>query len=371
MNQLKLSLFVLCLIASIQPVAAQNTDGSDDVNFATYNNFDFIAGQKIIFFDDFLAGLSKWKVIEYDQSDDVESPGIKNITNDAIPWFKTPRKGLFYPINVKSLPEEFTIEFDMWVDVDRMSEMEGGLNVIFVSNKVNRDEYSAPFDANPQIQLDIHPSQEMLYCIATKENGSDERVLVRKQINNGWNAGKTHRISISRNKTHIKLYVNEKKFIDLPNGLPVKTAYTLILQTNLWGDGLYFTNFKLAEGISNQVAKLDTEGKFVTNAIYFNVNSATIKPESWSALNQAATVIKSSQGKILIVGHTDSDGNDDANLTLSKKRSEAVKQALIKNFGIDGSRLSTDGKGESMPIDNNNTTEGKANNRRVEFVQIK
>ena len=57
---------------------------------------------------------------------------------------------------------------------------------------------------------------------------------------------KTHRISISRNGTHIKVYVDDKKFLDLPNGLPVKTAYTLILATNMWGDGLYFTNFKVA-----------------------------------------------------------------------------------------------------------------------------
>ncbi|MBX2931033.1 MAG: OmpA family protein [Chitinophagaceae bacterium] len=348
---------------------AQSNDELSDANFSAYNNFDFVAGKKILFYDDFSNTLTKWKVIEYDAADDVESPGVKNITNDESFWFKVPRKGLFFPLNSKTLPEEFSIEFDMWADVDRMSEMESGLLVIFVSNKKNREEYSIHFDENPQIQLDIHPSQELLYCIASKEN-ADDRVLVRKDLKNGWSVGKTHRISISRNKTHIKLYVDEKKFIDLPNGLPKKGTYTLILSTNMWGDGLYFTNFKLAEGLELPT-KLDNEGKFVTNAIYFNVNSSQIKPESWAALSQAATVIKSAQGKITIIGHTDSDGSDDANLILSKKRAEAVKRALVKNFDIDANRLLTDGKGEAVPIDNNSTPEGKANNRRVEFVLTK
>lgn len=141
-----------------------------------------------------------------------------------------------------------------------------------------------------------------------------------------------------------------------------------MLATNMWGDGLYFTNFKIAE-IESQTVKIDNESKFVTSAIYFNINSAVIKPESWPALNQAANAIKLTQGIVKIIGHTDSDGSDSDNLILPKKRAEAVKSFIVKNFGIDESKLVTDGEGESRPIDNNNTFEGKANNRRVEFIQ--
>lgn len=370
MNQFKTTLLKLILIFCITSLTAQTNNGANDANFAAYNNFDFTAGTKVVFFDDFSKALTKWKVLEFDASDDVEKPGIKNITNDATAWFKTPRKGLFFPIDVKTLPEEFTIEFDMWVDTEKMSEMEGGLNIIFADTKAPREDFSIHFDASPQIQLDIHPSMEVLYCIALKQAGPDDRLLDNKLIKNGWNIGKTHRVSISRNKIHIRLYINEKKYIDLPNGLPVKGNYTLILSTNLWGDGLYFSNFRLAEA-PQQAPKFDSEGKFVTNAIYFNVNSAQIKPESWPALNQAATVIKASQGNITIVGHTDSDGNDEANMALSKKLAESVKAALIKNFGISASRLFCDGKGESAPIDKNDTPEDKANNRRVEFQLMK
>ena len=70
-----------------------------------------------------------------------------------------------------------------------------------------------------------------------------------------------------------------------------------------------------------------------------------------------------------IIGHTDADGDDKANMELSKKRAEAVKTILSKEFGIEGDRMETDGKGESQPIDKNTSSEGKANNRRVEFIK--
>jgi outer membrane protein OmpA-like peptidoglycan-associated protein len=66
----------------------------------------------------------------------------------------------------------------------------------------------------------------------------------------------------------------------------------------------------------------------------------------------------------------DKDGKADANLDLYKRRAAAVKNYLVKEFGIDAARIETDGKGQTEPVAPNNTTEGKAKNRRVEFVKI-
>lgn len=370
MSPLKSILLSTIIAFSVNNIHGQVSDGSDRAEFEAYNNFDFIAGNKVIFYDDFSKGLSKWKITEYDQSDEFEAVGIKKISTDSTSWFKIPRRGVFYPTSVKGLPESFTIEFDMWADMETMSEMESGIILSIVANKVIKEDYSTAFDENSQIQIDIHPSQELLYCIATKENGSDERILEKKQINNGWVKNKIHRISISRNKTHIKVFVNEKKFIDLPNGLPKKDSYTLVMAANMWGDGISISNFRLAEGMAAP-PNMNVDGKFVTTALYFNVNSDVIKPESWAALNQAAAAIKSTSHKVMIVGHTDSDGSDEHNLLLSKKRSMSIKNALISQFNIEANKLQTDGKGESLPIDVNTTAEGKANNRRVEFIVIK
>jgi len=73
---------------------------------------------------------------------------------------------------------------------------------------------------------------------------------------------------------------------------------------------------------------------------------------------------------VRVIGHTDSDGNAASNLDLSKRRAAAVKASLSKDFGIDGSRIETDGKGQTEPLAPNNTSEGKAKNRRVEFIKI-
>ena len=70
-----------------------------------------------------------------------------------------------------------------------------------------------------------------------------------------------------------------------------------------------------------------------------------------------------------VEGHTDSDGDESSNQRLSEERAAAVKSILVSK-GIDASRLSTKGFGESSPMDTNNTPEGKANNRRVEFIKI-
>jgi OmpA-OmpF porin, OOP family len=133
----------------------------------------------------------------------------------------------------------------------------------------------------------------------------------------------------------------------------------------------YMSNLRLAVGVPDTRKKILEQNKWVTHGILFDVNSDKIKPESYGTLKEMATVLKENPDlKVKIVGHTDADGSDAANLDLSKKRAAAVKESLAKEFGIDESRMETDGKGESEPIDTDTTSAGKANNRRVEFIKI-
>jgi outer membrane protein OmpA-like peptidoglycan-associated protein len=110
----------------------------------------------------------------------------------------------------------------------------------------------------------------------------------------------------------------------------------------------------------------------VTYGIYFDVNKDVVKPESYGTLKAIADVLKENADvRIRIVGHTDSDGADAANLDLSKRRAESVKDELAKTFGIDAGRMETDGKGETQPVAANDNQTNKALNRRVEFIKIK
>ena len=183
--------------------------------------------------------------------------------------------------------------------------------------------------------------------------------------------------SIQVQKTRLRFWINDRKVFDIPRA--INTADTMNqVYFNLDGSnykedeiGLFISNIKIATGLPDARHKLIEEGKFSTTGILFDVNAATIKPESNGVLKEVAEAIKTNANiKLKIIGHTDSDGADATNLELSRKRSEAVKASLVKDFGIDATSLETDGKGETVPVGDNKTKEGKAQNRRVEFVKL-
>ncbi len=355
------------------------SNSNDYTDFSEYEGSAFVPGKDVLFFEDFStaklgSGNGNWHVYEYDDHVDVERPHIGSIPVATGNWLKMPRKGFAFPNSFKNLPEQFTIEYDLYADPENMNEMEGGFRANFIA-KDDRQEFSIHWSEEPAIRLDVHPhgSNQTIYLSATTEYNSnlnqEDMNLFEKTFQSGWIPGEVNRVSIYRNGKQVILYLNGKEMLNLPNGLPKKAQYNLIFSTNLWGDGMHVSNIRVAGNIPNATQEIKSEGKFVTNAIYFDINSSRIKPESWATLNQAAQAIQSTSGIVLIVGHTDSDGADDANLTLSKNRAESVKNALVSEFGIDASRLQTDGKGESQPIDSNNSASGKAQNRRVEFIK--
>jgi OOP family OmpA-OmpF porin len=101
--------------------------------------------------------------------------------------------------------------------------------------------------------------------------------------------------------------------------------------------------------------------------LLFDSGKATIKSSSFPSLDKVANVLtKNPAWKLNLVGHTDSQGDDTFNMNLSKARAEAVKQYLTGK-GVGSERITATGKGETMPIADNNTAQGRQDNRRVEF----
>lgn len=183
------------------------------------------------------------------------------------------------------------------------------------------------------------------------------------------------RMSFAFQKQRVRFRINENKIFDLPKLLmPALVVNQIRFSTEETDDEksyLFISNIRIAVGQPDMRSELLTEGKLVTRGILFDVNSDKIKPESYGTLKEIATVLQDNAGlKVKIVGHTDSDGSDESNLDLSKRRAASVKNVLTSEFGIDASRMDTDGKGESEPVADNNTPEGKANNRRVEFIKL-
>lgn len=170
----------------------------------------------------------------------------------------------------------------------------------------------------------------------------------------------------------LRVYHEGQKVLDGPTCLPPNATYNRF-RISMWGNtgNPYFSNLKITTAAPDTRSKLLTEGKLISYGIYFDSGKDVVKPESAGALSDIAKVLKENGTvRIKITGHTDSDGNDALNLDLSKKRAAAVKNELEKNYGIEASRIETDGKGETQPIEQNTSPEGKARNRRVEFIKL-
>ena len=123
---------------------------------------------------------------------------------------------------------------------------------------------------------------------------------------------------------------------------------------------------------ADEMAKsIGTSGKVMLYGIFFDTDKAELKPESDPTLQEIATLLTSNPDlKVVVVGHTDSQGSYDHNIDLSKRRAAAVVAALTKQFKIEGGRLKSAGVGMLAPTASNETDDGRAKNRRVEIVRL-
>jgi outer membrane protein OmpA-like peptidoglycan-associated protein len=115
---------------------------------------------------------------------------------------------------------------------------------------------------------------------------------------------------------------------------------------------------------------IDATGHIAIYGVYFDTNSADIKPESSTTLSEIAKLLSNRPSlKLLVVGHTDNQGDYDYNMNLSGHRAKAVAGALKSQHGIEGSRLRSAGVGYLAPVAVNDTAAGREKNRRVELVK--
>jgi outer membrane protein OmpA-like peptidoglycan-associated protein len=134
---------------------------------------------------------------------------------------------------------------------------------------------------------------------------------------------------------------------------------------------LMITNFRLAEGGKEIPQALSTDGRIVAHGIQFDTGSDRLRPESTSTLRQILGLLEADPKLAFVIeGHTDNQGGAAVNGPLSERRAQAVKAWLVGK-GVAEGRLTAKGLGESRPLADNATAEGRANNRRVEFVRVK
>ncbi|HRE64968.1 MAG TPA: OmpA family protein [Ferruginibacter sp.] len=364
-----------------QGKGSKKSGGSTSGSFKSYSKFDFVPGENLLAAEDF----SQDVVGDFPDKWNTNGSGEIVTTNTRDGKFlMTQKEVVFYPEWIKNLPDNFTLEFDL-MSSENFSYYSGGFVVGFTSsNSIGKNfREFARFGAGNisnggGFEVAFHPQNAggkrgMTFFYSSFNK--NQNLKNEADQDNFSEPDKTSvRVSIWRQKTRVRVYMDDKKVWDLPRGisegLKLESVYFRNDGNSNNDDAFYIGNIRLAVGNPDTRNKLITEGKFVTNGILFDVNSDKIKPESYGAIKDIANVLtENKEVNVQIIGHTDSDGDDNGNLTLSKKRAEAVKAALSKEFGIAASRMTTDGKGESAPVDSNNTALGKAKNRRVEFVK--
>ena len=331
--------------------------------FKIYSKFDFVPGNKILLFDDF----SLDNIGDFPSKWNTNGTG-ELVTIDDEKWFMLIGKSTYIPDVSKSLPEEYTIEFDMQTNgLDRNTSSQAKLEMLFHDN----NSFSR---SKNMVKVEI-PLAQYTSAGFVVENGINGKRVIRNTIGKDVRSvilENTH-VSIAVNGKRFRMWLNENKVIDVPRLVPDNiSAFKIHPRTLRDGqDQVFITNLKIAEGGQDLRSKLLNDGKYSTTGILFNSGSDQIKPESYGVLKQIADALQQEQDMNLnIIGHTDADGDDENNMMLSQERAQSVKNILVSQFGIDEDRLQTDGKGESEPVDTNSTTEGKAQNRRVEFIKI-
>jgi OOP family OmpA-OmpF porin len=334
----------------------------------SYSKYDFVPGEKIIVFEDFMQDAIGDLPAKWNTNAACETVTIEGQTSQ---WMKMTQKGVFMPDYIDSLPADCTLEFDLMVD--KPSGSWGILPVL--AELQNRDKPQDWRESKNYFLLTLLTPGENGVAMSdyNKRKNGDIEHTPGVQINAFSDLTKPVHVAMWRQKERLRIYLNEEKTWDVPKAIDPQAKFNsfILVIENKGNWNYYMSNLRLAVGAPDTRKKILEQNKWVTHGILFDVNSATIKPESYGTLKEMATVMKENpELKVKIVGHTDSDGSDAANLDLSKKRAAAVKESLTKDFGIEETRMETDGKGESEPIDKNDTPAGKANNRRVEFIKI-
>lgn len=349
-------------------------------SFSAQSKFDFIVGEKVLAFEDFAQDAlgdfpAKWNT---------DAAGeVMTLTGEEGKWLTFTRSGALTPEFINKLPENFTLEFDLVVSPS-YSYYDGSLGVAIASLKNPKDFSSWKLygDARRTGQngamIWLHPQQAgaQIFGHSEIELWEKGKKTTSNAIEGISSFNREHtkvHVAIWRQNQHLRVYLGEEKVWDLPKAFPPAATFNALVfsRHDARDDHNFFiANLRLAAGNPDARHKLLNEGRFSTSGIYFTTASAQIRPESHGVIREIAMVLKENPDvRIHIIGHTDNTGTDAVNRQLSVQRADAVMRYLNQTFGIEKDRMSIAGKGASDPVAENMTAEGKAQNRRVEFVK--
>jgi OmpA-OmpF porin, OOP family len=356
--------------------STSSTNNSNSKTKVSKKDSDFISGTKVLFEEKF----SNDVVGDFPINWFTNSSGeLVTMEGNTTKWLQISDKGSFSPLKISKLPENFTFEFDVST-TDNFNFYSTPLNIVFTEKVSKADNtWNTVFKRKEAMIFSVHPANSLAATSGSSGVSviSEKKEIIKNKVEvPGFNKNNnTIRVQVWRQKNRFRMYVDAKKYWDLPTAFGETNYNQIIFFIGTYkntADKFFISNIKLAEAGADTRHKLLETGTFTTNEILFDTNKSSIKPSSKTVLDELGKVLSENpEVKISITGHTDYDGNNVDNLKLSEKRAQSVANYFVTNFSIEKSRMTTFGKGELEPISDNKLEEGKKQNRRVEFNIIK
>ncbi len=336
----------------------------DQPSLQASSKYDFVPGDKVILYEDF----SQDALGDFPALWTTDVAGEVNTLNVAPGnWFNlNSTEGTYWFMKDIDFPQNFILEMDI-VPKEKGGRIAAVLTIFGESKHSEMDKEGHPGNCGIQINME----KESWFTSGYKK-GEATKLEGSSRVN-PVEAGKVNHVIVWVQNRRVRIYHKGAKVIDIPTNIYEGSKFSRLCFKLYRGAscGSYISNVKITNAAPDMRSKLLTEGKLVSYGIYFDVNKDVVKAESYGTLKGIADVLTANpEVRVKIVGHTDSDGADAANLDLSKRRGASVKNELVKTFGIDASRLESDGMGESKPVAPNDTPANKAMNRRVEFIKM-
>ncbi|MBL0891898.1 MAG: OmpA family protein [Gemmatimonadaceae bacterium] len=307
---------------------------------SAWANYDFVPGEKPLVVSDF----SKDVVGDFPRSLEAVGGNWEIVEIDGERWMRGNGKPNEFAVKAAGpLPSRWTLEFELLGTDGECWVYPGGQAELPYLN------FSARHDGG-----------------YVRQNGE----ITRVDAKDDEGVGQPYQARIMVDGIYVKSYIDAKRVVNVPN-----LTYTRSDRVHFWCDGteedpIFIRNVRLAGGGRKLYDALAESGRVATQGIYFDTGKDVIRPESTPTLKEIAAMLSEHTDlQLTIEGHTDNVGAASANLTLSQKRADAVRAALVSQYGIEGSRLTAVGRGQSAPAAPNTTAEGRQQNRRVELVK--
>lgn len=353
-------------VSSENDKATETKSSNGAADLKVYSKFDFVPGSNIIYFDNF----------EKDNTGEapagwITSSSAEVVTIDGLPgnWLQMNGTSTKHFLRSKkqSWGNNFTVEFDLLIvkkDYDPRIDfalLNTGGNLVTDEKILNNGKYAVYVgtilgDGGKKTRVSLYNNNNINSPIS--DNMSEKLIYS--------NTVPVH-ISICVQGKRFRFWWDEKKVYDLQavneEYMPNQFGFSF---GSVGGSAYYVSNIRVAKDVPDTRKQLE-QGKLVSNLLFYT-GTANLRPESMGALLDLSKVLKEAKETVKIVGHTDSDGSDASNQKLSEQRAQTVKNILVSQYNIEESKLITEGRGASQPVADNKSAEGKAQNRRVEFI---